>query len=566
MTNYRPFRILLYLAIAGITLFGACVKEAVDDIDTLSNVKGIQTDLGFTLPLLDIQFGLKDVYSNSANSLLREEPDHSYTFVYNSSDTLPPQQFVGFAPVTVVKDLNIDDPTATVFNNVGQFSRAFSNYTVLPGMEDKKLKQLFIKKGSFQFHLTSDMLHNTNITLTFPSITSKEGVMLKLPMVLQFDAVNPVPADTTITVPIDEHTIDLTDGGISYNVLPYMLEFNIAKNTGSPPMAAGQKISINLTFDLQSYRGINGYVGRFVLDSADGENPIDLFSNSTVDIANVKLKDPRIKFSVASGFGIPITLKIKKISLVNTDNSELPIAINFLADTFTLPAPSLIGTYAYGSFVIDRNNSNIDDIINNLASNPPKLLKYSYAAYANYLGNEVDNFMFDTSSLITTVGMEIPLDIKIGKFAYNVYQPFTFPSQNELDLKSVGVSTVSSNTLPLDLRMQIYFGKENDSLQYKADSNTKIIDSLFDNGFILSKAIVDTNGVVVESNPVRSDGYLTREKYLRLIADSVNKMKITLTFETSRDRNNTQQYVKIHNTQGFAMKMGFQIKGRYRTK
>jgi hypothetical protein len=531
-------------------------------------MNGIESDIGYTLPLLDAQIGLKDIYNGSANGFMKEDTtEHTFTFIYAQTTVLPQQQFVTFPPMVANKDLNIDDGTANIFNNVGSISQAFSNYVVLPADNGKKLKQIFIKTGSFNIHLTSNVLHNTSIIITFPTITKMDGNMLRLPMILTFDPTNPVPADTTISISLDTSVIDLTDNGISYNVLPYMFEFDLTKNPGSPPMAAGEKLSITQTFTINEYRGINGYVGKFELDSMNGENPVDLFNTNGINISEVKLKDPRIKFSIASGFGIPITIKVNKIVLVNTDGSELPIAIDFLADTFTMPAPTVVGSYAFGSYVIDRNNSNIDDIINNLASNPPKALKYNAVLYSNYNQVEVDNFLFDTSSLKVDVGFEIPLDIKIGKFAYNIYDTLSFPGADAFDLIRASLSSVTTNTLPLDLRMQMYFGRRNDSAQYKLDSSTQVIDSLFEHGFIISKAIVNDSGDVVSSPQVRSDAILDRAKYvyLRDVA-KVNRMKVTFSFETSRDINATQQYIKIRSTQGFGMKLGFSVRGKQKIK
>ena len=524
-------------------------------------MKYAQTDWGITLPLLDAAVGIKDIYSNSGNSFIRQENDQSFTFVYTKTATMPQQQFVTIPPFVVSYALNVDAGTALVFNNAGSFSNALSNYVVAPTTNGEKLKQVFIKKGFFSIHLTSDILHNTSLVITFPTITAKNGDPLQLPLVLHYTTTNPAPADTTIRVSLDDHTIDFTDGGISYNVLPYEFELSLNKIPGNPDVVAGNTVVMTQTFQIDEYRGINGYVGRFELTHLKDSNSIDMFQNQ-YDVS-VKLKDPRLKFKISSGFGIPVTIKINKISLINLDGTEFPIVINFLKDTFTLPAPTVIGTFAVGEYSIDRSNSNFDDIINNSLQNAPKGVNYDIQVFSNYNGVEVDNFMFDTSSLQVDVGMEIPLDLKVSNFSYPIFDTLSWINDTTFYLTSAGFYSQATNTLPLDLRVQVYFGKWNTSLK----DSFEMVDSLFQNGWILSKATVDTNGTVVSSNPVTSEALMDRNKYayLRDVA-KCNRFKVLISFETSRDVANNQQYVKIFNYQGLGLRLGVKAKGKYTAK
>ncbi len=538
----------------------SCLKEATDDISAITNVGGIQSDVGITLPLLDAQISIKDIYDSTGSTFVKIENDQSFTFVYSSSSALEQREFITMEPLGVSYELNVDANTATVFNAAGSFSNSISNYAVFPTTNGEKLKQIFIKRGSFSFNVTCDILHHTRLVFVYPTI-HRFGKPLMDTLDLVYEGTNPIVVNREVS--LDDYVIDLTDNGISYNVLPYLFELSLDKVPGNPPVAAGDAVKIVQSFEINETRGINGYVGKFLLQKLQSENPIDLFEDQK-DIS-VQLKDPRLKFKIYSGFGIPITMKINKIAMVNNDGTEFPIQIGFLADTFSLPAPTTIGGYAIGDFVIDRNNSNLDQIINNALQNAPKAVKYDVEVYSNYNNIEVDNFMFDTSSLKVDVGMEIPLDLKVGNFSYTAQDTLTLPNDAAFELKEIKFATLATNTLPLNIRIQYYFGRYNplvsDSTEFE------IVDSLFNNGFVLSKATVDTNGNVVQSPPVLSEAIMDRNKfiYLRDVA-KVNKSMFKLSFETSRDASNNQQFVKVYNTQGLGLKMGISVKGKQKQK
>jgi len=227
----------------------------------------------------------------------------------------------------------------------------------------------------------------------------------------------------------------------------------------------------------------------------------------------------------------------------------------------------VVGTYAYGVYSIDRSNSNLDDIINNGLQNAPKAVNYDVEIYSNYAPGEPDNFLFDTSTLKVDIGMEIPLDLKVGNFSYNKIDSLklftdTADQSFKYDPNEITLATETQNGLPLNIRLRYTSGKWNPALK----DSFEAVDSLFDNGLILTKAVVDTNGKIVQSLPQSSLATLTGTKYAKLKAAKCDAFKLNVSFETSRDASNTQQFVKLTQDMGLGIKIGVKASANVKAK
>lgn len=553
----------IILAFAALSL-SSCVKEVFDDVDKIANIKGIQTDVGYTIPVLNAEIGMKNLYESFSNSaFIKLESDESFTFIYSNKDSITDRQLMKIDPIASKNELTIDAASATVFNTVGSFSYAINNIAVVPTPGGEKLKQIYIKKGRLEFPIECDILHHTQLTLMYPTIT-RNGVPLQETIDLLYVGVAPIVK--TAVISLDDCVIDLTDNGISYNVLPFLVQLNITKIDGNPPVKANDKLIITNSMTIDEYRGINGYVGKISIVKLNEVKPIDLFENQ-LDVT-VKLSDPRLRINIANGYGTPVTIKIFNISLINTDGTEFPITIDLFRDTFSLPAPVAIGDYAIGDYVIDRNNSNIDELINNSLQNAPQAIKYNIELFTNYNGIEVDNFMFDTSSLKIDVGMEIPLNIQVGNFKMDFPNKFELPSDTnesiDAIINDVSLHTAATNNFPLNTKMQFYFAK---SRPGQVIDSFDIVDSLFANGLTVTQSTIDASGNVVDAPTVSSVGTLDRNKlvYLRDMMKT-DLLVMRLSFETSRDAGGSQHYVKIYNNQTIQFKIGMSINGRVKSK
>lgn len=553
------------LCILGLSL-SSCVKEVFDDIDKVSNLNGVQSEIGYTVPVLDAEIGIKSLYENfSDNALVKLESDESFTFVYSSRDSVANRQLIKFDPTNSPANvITIDAASATLFNTVGSFSYSINNIAVIPTPGGEKLKQIFIKKGALEFPISCDILHHTQLVMYYPTIT-RNGKPLVDTIDLNYTGTAPIVK--TAVISLDDCVIDLTDGGISYNVLPFLVQLNIEKVDGNPAVADGDKLTISNSLTINEYRGINGYVGKISIVKINEVKPIDMFENQ-LDVS-VKLRDPRLRFSISNGYGTPVTIKIFNISLINTDGTEFPITINLFKDTFSLPAPSAVGDYAFGTYVIDRNNSNIDQLINNSLQNAPQAVKYNVELFTNYAGVEVDNFLFDTSSLKVDVGMEIPLDIQVSNFKMDFPFEFKLPADTGKNLdaliREVSLHTSTTNNLPLNTRLQIFFAK---SRPNQIIDSFDIVDSLFANGLTLTHATIDSiTGQVIDAPSVLSEGKLDRDKLLR-VRDmyKADRLVLRVAFETSRDVSNKQHFVKVFNNQSIRFKVGVSAKGTVKQK
>ncbi len=542
-------------------VFSLTFQSCYKDIEDIADFKGVQATGAYALPLLNTKIGIKEIYESvSNNSFLRQNPDQSFSFIYQTSETIEQQQSVTIPPIDVNYTHNIDALAAFAFNTVGSFSNSLNDYAPITTQNNEKLKQLFVKNGTFSSSVSCDVKHKTTLVFLYTNIT-KNGKPLTDTLDLTFNGGDPnTPITASSTISLDDYTIDFTNNGTSYNVLPYVFQIDIEKIDGNPAVIAGDKIEITQQFDITEHSGIKGYLGKFNLGSYSEESHIDLFESQFS--AKAKLKNPRIIFNISSGLGIPITAKITELTVVSVDEQSSPVQIDLFKDTFSLPTPAYVGEYATMSYAVDKNNSNIDDVINNILQNPLKSIKYNLDIFANYNEIEDDNFIFDTSSLVLNTEIEIPIDLLLEEFIIADSGSLEFPDINDIEIQTLALENIAENGLPLRAMMQLYFAKMR-KVANGIDSTEvyDIIDSLYSNQLNLEGAVVDANGQISSRTTSTDKALIDAQKYKYLTDKKVDRFVLKLRLETSKNGSN-RPYVKIYSDQSMDLKIGFKAKAK----
>jgi len=541
----------VWLIGAALPFFSGCFYE----LAPLSDIKGAKLATEIALPLFQDELGLKDIYDQfSKTGLIKQDGAEPLTFIYTSRDSIDERQFINIPPVLVNFGVQTDAAIATAFNFVGSFSQTFSGVTDIAVGGNEQFKKLEIGNGSLALNISSDFKHNTKVVMTYPTITLN-GKALTDSFELNYSGSSPVTINRVIS--LAGYVIDFTDGGTTTNKLPYSVSLSVQKVTGNPNMVAGEKFGMSQYLSVPKYRFLEGYLGNFTLLRTSENISIDLFSNQVG--GRLFLNDPRLRIRISNGFGLPITCKISNFIARGYDDVPIPITIDFLKDTFSLPFAASPGQVGIGSNVIDRNNSNIDQVLNSA----PKSISFVLDIQANYNNVPVGNFMFDTSSLKTYCDIEIPFDMRIDDYIVQHGDNFKFPDFANTQLQDMSIVAEATSTMPVGALIQVYFCKLK---TINGIDSFEIIDSLFVEGLKLDPADVDASGNVIPiPRSAQSICYMTKERYKNLQDAGCDYYYTTFKGNTARDANNNKPSVRIYNTQKIAIKVGMIGNAQYQS-
>jgi|GEM_PF-3549411 hypothetical protein len=537
--------------IGALPFFTGCFYE----LAPLSDIKGVKLATEIALPLFQDELGIKDIYDQfSKTGLIKQDGAEPLTFIYTTGDSIDKRQFINIPPVLVNFGIQADAAIATAFNFVGSFSQAFSGVTDIAVAGNEQFNKLEIGTGSLNLNITCDFKHNTKVVMSYPSITLN-GQPLIDSFELNYSGTTPITVNRTIN--LAGYLIDFTNGGTASNKLPYNASLSVKKVAGNPDMVAGEKFGMSQYMVVPKYKFLEGYLGNFTLLRTSEIISIDLFSNQVG--GRLFLNDPRLRIRISNGFGLPITCKISNFFARGYDDVPIPIAIDFLKDTFSLPFAVAPGQVGIGSYVIDRNNSNIDQVLNSA----PKSISFVLDIQANYNNVPTNNFMFDTSSLKSFCDIEIPFDMRIDDYTVQHGDKFQFPEFANTQLKDLSIVTEATSTMPVGALIQVYFCKQKN---VNGIDTFDIIDSLFTDGLKLDPADVDVNGNVIPiPRSAQSVCTMTNERYNNIQAAGCDYYYTKFRGNSARDANSNKPSVRIYNTQKIAVKVGMIGNAQYQS-
>jgi len=158
------------------------------------------------------------------------------------------------------------------------------------------------------------------------------------------------------------------------------------------------------------------------------------------------------------------------------------------------------------SFLLNNSNSNIEDLISNL----PDQMKYSFDVFINPYGNASNyhDFAYDSSALSADLDVALPLSF----FASNLLLADTFDfSMEPTDpgdpaIKNGTFTLIINNGFPIDGQPQIYF----------CDENYNVIDSLFNSPQVAAAGMLNDQCIVSAKTRSQLQTYIDDDKMARI--------------------------------------------------
>lgn len=462
-----------------IVFFQACVKDSFN-FDKLAQ---IEYNPNLAAPLVFASYTIKSIIEKmDTGGLIREDANHFLTIAYKTSlfsqnaasiVTLPEQSSsmpFSFEPdeITIFDAMHIDSSYTIKRTESLDFSAGGSSSTIL-------LDSLFFKSGTINLDVSSGMAHDMDINISIPKATHN-GVPLQKIIHLQYAG-----GTTAVQGQIDlaGYKFDMTSGLVK-NKIDLVYSVKLTKKTGT---SSGQ-ITINQAYKNMSFSKLFGYFGQLPLATGKDTMVLAIFANAKGPMG-IHFDELKVKLNFQNSFGLPIGASIASLYGFTDILPPYKAIDDTVAMVVTSPSFAEIGQSATSSFILDKNNSHLSDVINNRPHN----LVFDIIAKSNPHGNVGSNFILDSSKFKADMEIELPLDLRASNYIYQDTQKFSFgTSMSQIDY--VTLRATINNGFPFNVGIQAYFC---DSANLDAAKHYVIIDSLIhdSNNLLMASAIVD---------------------------------------------------------------------------
>lgn len=483
-------------------------------------------NVNMQVPVVNTSLVLRDVLKDYDNEKLFVVDDEGFlSLIYNkvvysslAKDfiTLPTQAFP------------TDNYTSTDVNGGATFNKVLPNFDSFTGARIDSIKYDTL---AIKISVNNTFANAGALTIEFPNLT-KNGS----PAILSISNLN-----GTTTQELYGYTLDLTDGGTSFNTIKYNYIFGTTWNGTS-----GQNVGITVELSKNDYKNINGFIGQHDVPLPGDSVHVDIFDKEFD--GQFYFKNPKIQFNMMNSYGLPIRLQLGSIQGTDFDGNQSPV-YNIGLDMNPVNYPNIKGETALDSVLFDTLSA---PWIRDLISYKPKYIHFDGDGFTNPQASIINNFVLDTSRFDLRMKFILPL---WGRAEYpSLTDTSDMDVEKELeyvdDVTYLKIKLVANNGLAAEVRVQAYF----------VDSLGVIQDSLFST---INEQIVIEGGYTDETGKViQKRSKITEIVYTQ---DRIDKMKtvkkVVYVAIVSTDDIEKLKNVKFYADDAIDLKMGFHVKG-----
>lgn len=386
-----------------------------------------------------------------------------------------------------------------------------------------KLKMATIGSGKIRLEIKNTLHSKVKFVYTIPGAL-KNGIPFSVTATVDSGSIAD-PKYFTNEYDFSGYDVNLTGPtGVYYNTVTYNVEAR-SDSAGYPFSVGGLDTLVNLKTTLISIKPyfVLGYLGQAETNT-NGERNTKL--GTLIKSGTIKLDSVEMKFDFINYIGADEQAFITSIQSTN----------NRTGNTVGLLAPTVLQHYlninratrnalltdpvspSFYSLILNKNNSNIKDLLENIPDNIRYDLKLNLNPLGNISGN--NDFVYSDRTIDFRLQIKMPLRFALNQLV--LVDTLDFSISNATDFDPIGKSTmtlVAENGFPFDLNAQLFL----------LDSTLSIIDSLFLPDYIQS-APYDIN--------YRSTGVTRTQILIPIDADrkkrllSVKRVGIRIKFNT----------------------------------
>jgi hypothetical protein len=487
-----------------VTILAACLKKEKFIKPTLPSW---QPEIG--VPVINSQLTLSELIKESNNGNISLTTDLNGLYLLTYTDTVFSTQA---KDIVKIPDQADTIPPFPLTNNQGlQHTLAFNGQGTLT--------QADLKSGDISFDMiTTDLLENFTITLSFPNILNKAtGIPLSI------SKNSAMQASFSLTGSFAGYDIHFKAGN--------QFDFNISI-TGATVGTLSGKLSItNLQYSL-----LQGSFSSIPIGVMSGESDVTIFSD--LFQGNIYFADPRVEFDFESSFGVQLTPNKQYFQTLykgsvppdDVDGGDAePSANKVIAPATTIGSTT--------TTILTVNNTNSTDSVGRVSlktalSKGPQKIKY---AVNPILGNQA-GFIKDDSRITIIGKLIIPFYGRVTSYSLQDTFNIKVPASDSIQFVDFYIKT--ANSVPIELMLQVYFVDT-------ANSYARI-DSFFTGVKPLLKApTVDQNGAVISAG---TDDQTVNFSGARIKAlGKANKLLVKANMQTPNPGSQDVKFFKTNN-------------------
>ncbi len=460
-----------------VALLTACVTDFLNEFDRIGSVNWNPT-LG--IPVAGGTFTVEDylntldgdiVISQDADGVIAIEyagPEIASEMAedminipnqaYNSSVNFASSDAGGFpVSLTLVKQLNFDFVVDTEDNDL--------------------LDSMIFKSGILDININGDFPASGQVELIFNSITLNGSTFSRI----YNWTYNPTKPGQFFQESIDlqDAFIDYTKNNTTTNNFNFDVVFTIFYE--GQAISATNSVDIGLSLTNPRFKIVYGKFAQRMFTTPKESVLLGILEK--VNAVNFVLDNPQINLNFKSSFGLPVRANLNALVALNSNGDSLAFTGPVVTSPIAMASPSTteIGSFVETEISINRDNSNIIDIISFL----PSELVYQFDGSVDSQNLSVEQFVLDTSQVIGSYNVKLPLSGRVSEFSTEKEFKFDGSDLDLLNETKVRLHTI--NGLPVTVSVQLVFLDENDNP----------LDTLFAGDNILDPGVVDSEGLVI---------------------------------------------------------------------
>jgi hypothetical protein len=454
---------LWYFCVLISLLFTACSK-----INDVSNAEVLDGNNEFAIPLATATTSFQELIENFDDN----------TYITIDENGLIRLRYEGDVSVRTSEEI-LDEAVASL-PTILPLSQTNPDTLPFNSPEELEVDSAVVKMGAmvgFTATRSTNMPSIASIKLTLPQVRlNGQPLVLEKNFPLGLTLLGYSPID------IGGHALVPENGKLN-------VEYEAYNENGELVTFGENGYALIITLEDFDFTYIEGYLGYRLHDGDRDTLSIDFFENWIQ--GEVYFEDPEIRINLENSFGIPTRSVINVFDIYTASGEILPLESDVLniADNqgidFLYPTIDQVGEVLTQTFVFDKDNSNIRDVL----GSQPVALDYDVDARTNpdSLLN-IRGFLTDESYYKVQVEVELPMYGWARGFIATDTFDLNFADYNDID--EVEFKLVSENGTALDIATQAYF----------MDADFNILDSLLrTQESLIAAASVNDEGIVIET-------------------------------------------------------------------
>ena len=421
----------------------------------------------------------------------------------------------------IIEDINVSNVTMS-FDD-----QSLTDYETLIDFElenGEQIHNLELLTGKIIYNISSSVDSDLSFKLTLPSATIDGEI---------FESVQIVSSGNNSTygeIDISDVIIDLTsDFTQPYNKIPIHFEVFIDSGNELITLTNEDYAEVNFSFSDLSIKYADGYFGDYEIDLGGDIVDIDLQIFEDFD-SGLILDDPQFIIRVFNSVGVGASINAG----LNAFSPNLDNAIFSFNEI--IESPSTIGGVIEQSWVYDKNNSTIENII----ALPPQQIEYFGSANLN--GSSSGNLNFITSDSKMTLGVEVDFPMSLNIANISLKDTIVINEiENVNNIESLSLFMNIDNGFPLDTKLDILL---RDSISNVTFDTLEIAN--------FSSGITDDNGYLIESYFSKNQFNLNNNQIENLSKSNQLVLDVTLNTEDNKS-------IKLYSDYEFLVSIGMLI-------